>query len=158
MDHPSQPPATKVPYDLNRFVVAQHGTYASALAEIRAGEKRSHWMWFVFPQLRGLGASAMSARYAISGLAGAKAYLEHPVLGPRLIESCEAVLASDVSAHAMFGWPDDRKLKSCATLFAATEPGLPVFSQLIVRKFGGASDPRTLQWLASAPRAQRALV
>ena len=158
MDHPSQPPTTKHPYDLNRFVVAQHGTYASALGEIRAGHKRSHWMWFVFPQLRGLGASAMSARYAISGLAESKAYLEHAVLGARLIEYCEAVLVSDLSAHAMFGWPDDRKLKSCATLFAATEPGQPVFSQLIARKSGGASDPRTLQWLASAPRAQRALV
>jgi uncharacterized protein (DUF1810 family) len=114
------------PYDLQRFVRAQDGTFESALAEIRGGRKSSHWMWFVFPQVARLGSSGMAQR-----VAEARAYLAHPVLGPRLVECVEAVLAIEGrSAHAIFGSPDDLKLRSCATLFAQVSPPNPVFEQL----------------------------
>src|SRR6266513_756425 len=103
-------------FDLQRFVEAQAGVYEQACAELRSGRKRSHWMWYVFPQIQGLGSSAMSTRYAIRSLAEASAYLAHPVLGPRLIECAEAALSvRERTAHDIFGSPDDRKLKSCAT-------------------------------------------
>ena len=133
--------------DLDRFVQAQQGSYEQALREIRAGRKRSHWMWYVFPQLRGLGASAMSQRYAIAGIEEARAYMAHPVLGPRLVACCEAVLDSDVGVHAMFGTPDDLKLRSCATLFAAAAPEVAVFGRLLAEKFDGDQDRRTLELL-----------
>ena len=136
------------PYRLQRFLDAQRDTYEQARDETRGGRKHSHWMWFVFPQLRGLGFSATSQRYAIGSLAEARAYLDHPLLGPRLIECCEAVLASAATAHEMFGSPDDVKLRSCATLFAAAAPGVRVFEQLLMRKFGGQRDARTLALLA----------
>ena len=135
------------PFDLQRFVRAQQDTYADALAEIRAGLKRSHWMWFVFPQYRGLGMSPTSQRYAIRSGDEAQAYLDHPVLGPRLIESFAAVLDSARSVHQIFGSPDDRKLKSCATLFAAVAPDAPVFQQVLADKFAGERDQRTLELL-----------
>src|SRR5262245_23716868 len=111
--------STSDEHDLSRFVEAQRSTYERALAEVRSGRKRSHWMWYVFPQLAGLGRSAMSERYAIASLAEAAAYLRHPVLGLRLLECTTAVLELDGrSAHDIFGSPDDSKLRSCATLFA----------------------------------------
>src|SRR5215213_10323708 len=104
------------PHDLSRFVQAQAEDYERALAEIRGGRKRSHWMWYIFPQVDGLGASPMSRRYAIRSLAEARAYLDHPVLGRRLVESAEAVLGVEGrSAREIFGSPDDMKLRSCAT-------------------------------------------
>src|SRR6187401_935311 len=105
-------------FDLDRFVEAQSSSYPQALVELRAGRKRTHWMWYVFPQMRGLGRSAMSDRYGISSLAEARAYLAHPVLGERLLECAGAVLQHrDQSAMAIFGSPDDLKLRSSATLF-----------------------------------------
>ncbi|HEY2163621.1 MAG TPA: DUF1810 domain-containing protein, partial [Gemmatimonadaceae bacterium] len=104
-------------FDLGRFVAAQEDVYDSALAEIRAGRKRTHWMWFVFPQIAGLGFSETSARFAIKTAAEARAYLAHPILGPRLLECCEALLElRSRSAAEIFGSPDDLKLRSCATL------------------------------------------
>src|SRR5215470_14240335 len=106
-------------HDLERFVRAQRDDYAQALAEIRSGRKRSHWMWYVFPQFEGLGFSPTSRRYAIKSLAEAEAYLSHPILGQRLLEAAEAVLrVQGRSAREVFGSPDDIKLRSCATLFA----------------------------------------
>jgi uncharacterized protein (DUF1810 family) len=112
------------PHDLNRFVQAQAGVYEQALAEVRAGRKRSHWMWFVFPQVDGLGSSSMARRYAIRSRAEAEAYLAHPVLGPRLVECAEAAAAvpGPASALDVFGSPDDLKLRSSATLFACVSP------------------------------------
>ena len=133
-------------FDLARFVKAQAGIYEQALAEIRSGRKRSHWMWFIFPQIDGLGASSMSKRYAIRSIAEAKAYLDHPLLGPRLLESAEAALAVQTSsALELFGSPDDMKLRSCATLFARVSSEDSVFSQLINKYFDGKPDDRTLQ-------------
>lgn len=139
------------PFDLDRFVRAQDGTFATALSEIRGGRKRSHWMWYVLPQVAGLGFSAMAQRYAIEGAAEARAYLAHPVLGPRLIECVGAVLQVEGrSAHEIFGSPDDLKLRSCATLFAQVTPPGSVFEQLLEKYFDGASDPRTLELLQTA--------
>lgn len=142
------------PYELSRFVRAQEGEYERALSELRGGRKRSHWMWYVFPQLEGLGSSAISRRYAIRSVEEARAYLADPVLGPRLEECTEAVLGVEGrSAHEIFGSPDDMKLRSCATLFArASPPGSP-FERLLRRYFGGEPDPRTLRLLGIAPDA-----
>lgn len=137
------------PHWLVRFVEAQDSTYAQALSEIRSGHKESHWMWFVFPQLAGLGPSAASVYYAIGSLEEADAYLRHPVLGPRLLECAEAVLAVEgKSAAEIFGSPDDLKLRSCATLFARVSPPGSVFEQLLDKYYGGDPDPMTLQLLA----------
>jgi uncharacterized protein (DUF1810 family) len=120
------------PYDLSRFVQAQHRDYEQALSEIRSGRKTSHWMWYIFPQFEGLGSSAMSQRYSIKSLGEAEAYLRHPVLGPRLIECAEAVLGvKGRSAVEIFGSPDDLKLRSCATLFASVSPTGSVFHRLL---------------------------
>jgi uncharacterized protein (DUF1810 family) len=137
-------------HDLNRFVEAQRSTYERALAELRSGRKRSHWMWYVFPQLAGLGRSAMSERYAIASLAEAEAYLEHPLLGPRLIECVTAVLElNGLSAYEIFGSPDDLKLHSCATLFARASPPGSQFSRLLAKYFGGREDEQTARMLAA---------
>jgi len=137
------------PFDLDRFIRAQAGAYPQAMAELRAGRKRSHWMWFVFPQLEGLGRSDMARRYAIGSLAEARAYLAHPVLGARLRESVEAVNAlSDLTAHAVFGSPDDVKFRSSLTLFAQAAPEEPIFRQALERYFGGEPDPLTVRLLA----------
>ena len=137
---------------MNRFVEAQRSTYERALAELRSGRKRSHWMWYVFPQLAGLGRSATSRRYAIRNAAEARAYLDHPVLGPRLIECAAAVLDIDGrSAYEIFGSPDDLKLHSCATLFARASPPGSVFARLLAKYFGGREDEATVRLLASAP-------
>lgn len=134
------------PFDLHRFVAAQDAgrTYQRALAELRAGRKTSHWMWFVFPQITGLGHSAMSQRYAISSPAEARAYSEHPVLGPRLRECVRALLALEgVSAQEVLGAVDALKLRSSLTLFAAAAPDEPLFRQGLERYFDGRADPAT---------------
>ncbi len=133
------------PHNLSRFVAAQEGDYERALAEIRAGRKRSHWMWYVFPQLDGLGSSPTARLFAIKSLAEARAYLAHPVLGPRLAECAQAALAVEgLSALEIFGSPDDLKLRSCATLFAAVSPPGSVFERLLARFYRGEPDPLTL--------------
>lgn len=143
-------PAPDAPFDLGRFVTAQDGVYDEALAEIRSGRKRSHWMWFVFPQLAGLGSSATSRRFAIRSVAEARAYLDHPVLGPRLTEAAGAALSVEGrTAREIFGSPDDLKLRSCATLFAHVSPAGSVFHRLLDRFFAGEPDRRTLELLAS---------
>jgi uncharacterized protein (DUF1810 family) len=136
------------PFDLSRFVSAQQSIYDQALAELRAGRKRSHWMWFVFPQLAGLGHSPTTERYAIKSVAEARAYLAHPVVGSRLVECSEALLSlQGQSASEIFGDPDDLKLRSSMTLFAhVSEPG-SVFSRVLDRYYDGEEDPRTLQLL-----------
>jgi uncharacterized protein (DUF1810 family) len=140
------------PHDLDRFVRAQAGAYEQALAEIKAGRKQSHWMWYVFPQLEGLGSSAMSRRYAIRSIAEAQAYLRHPVLGSRLTECVESLLAiAGRSAHDIFGSPDDMKLRSCATLFACITPADSIFDRLIRKYFLGKRDSETLRLLAIPP-------
>jgi uncharacterized protein (DUF1810 family) len=139
------------PHDLNRFVQAQEGDYQRALSEIRAGRKRSHWMWYVFPQIDGLGFSATTRRYSIKSLAEAVAYLSHSVLGPRLTEIAEAALGIEGrSAYEVFGSPDDMKLKSCATLFAQVSPAGSVFHRLLDKYFGGEPDEKTLRLLGVA--------
>lgn len=133
------------PFNLQRFVDAQRGVYSQALAEITAGRKRSHWMWFIFPQIAGLGPSVMSVRYAINSRDEARAYLDHDVLGPRLIECAKAALALEsTSATDVFGYPDDLKLKSSATLFAAVSPPGSVFHRVLEKWFAGELDLKTL--------------
>lgn len=143
------------PYDLDRFVRAQDGVYEQALSEVRAGRKRSHWMWFVFPQIDGLGSSAMAKQYAIKSAEEARAYLSHPVLGPRLIEAARAALAVDGrSARDIFGSPDDMKLRSSATLFAAASPARSVFDELLAKFFDGKPDDETIRLLGGAADRQ----
>ena len=132
------------PFDLARFVHAQEGVHDRALAEIRAGRKQSHWMWFVFPQVEGLGSSDMALRYAIRSLEEARAYLAHPVLGPRLLACAEAALAAEGSAFEIFGTPDDLKLRSSATLFERARGEGGVFTRLLEHFYGGNRDYATL--------------
>lgn len=143
------------PFDLGRFVDAQRGNYAYALAELRSGRKESHWMWYVFPQVEGLGSSPAARRYAIRSRAEAEAYLAHPVLGARLRECAEALLAlPEQPISAILGHPDDLKLKSSLTLFAAIG-GDPVFARLLDRYYGGARCAYTLDWLAAQARGSK---
>lgn len=136
------------PFDLNRFVEAQEGNYSAAIGELRAGQKRSHWMWYVFPQMAGLGHSSMSVRYAIRSEDEARAYLAHPVLGPRIIECAEAVLGiEDRSATEIMGSPDDLKLRSCATLFAHISPEGSVFHKILDKYYSSEPDRNTLRQL-----------
>jgi uncharacterized protein (DUF1810 family) len=135
-------------FDLQRFVHAQARDYDTAVGELKAGRKRSHWIWYVFPQIRGLGMSAMSQKYSISGLDEARAYSEHPVLGPRLRECTQVVL--DIhgrTAEQIFPDPDDLKFRSCMTLFerAAADPS--VFRAALAKYFGGEPDYATLEIL-----------
>src|SRR5688572_18397742 len=142
------------PYDLNRFVRAQQEDYERALSEIKKGQKRTHWMWYIFPQIDGLAFSSTSKLYSIKSLAEAKAYLAHPVLGPRLLKCAEAVVAMEGrSAREIFGSPDDLKLRSCATLFACASPPGSVFDRLLEKYCGGARDAKTLQLLGIDPDA-----
>jgi uncharacterized protein (DUF1810 family) len=132
--------------DLERFVTAQNadGTYDRALTELRNGRKTSHWMWFVFPQIAGLGRSAVSRLYAIRSLDEARAYLEHPVLRPRLLEAARAVAETkDATAEGIFGSIDAKKLKSSMTLFLRAAPAEPVFSKVLGLHFDGRTDPDT---------------
>ena len=138
------------PYALDRFVDAQKMNYAEALSELRSGRKKSHWMWYVFPQLAGLGNSSMSVRYAIKSEEEARAYLDHLILGPRLIECGEAVLAiENRSAHDILGSPDDMKLQSCATLFERVSSD-SVFDRLLAKYYRGERDRKTLGLLGVA--------
>ena len=130
---------------LDRFLTAQAGVYDHALAELRTGRKRTHWMWFIFPQIAGLGTSAMSQRYAIRSRAEAAAYLAHPVLGARLMACCETLLALESqSAEAVFGPIDAKKLQSSMTLFAAVAAPGSVFERVLAAYYGGARDERTV--------------
>ena len=148
MTNLNDPGAPNDPFDLNRFLLAQEDDYRSALSEVQAGRKRSHWMWYIFPQVHGLGYSAMSQRYSIKSIAEAEAYLHHPVLGRRLVECCEAVLGVEGhSANDIFGSPDDMKLRSCATLFAQVSSPGSVFERLLSKYFQGERDERTLRLL-----------
>ena len=140
------------PFELSRFIEAQRSSYDRALAEITEGNKRSHWMWYVFPQLDGLGFSALSKRYAIKSRAEAEAYLRHRLLGPRLEACARAALAVERrSAREIFGSPDDLKLRSCATLFAQIAPAGSVFERLLDKYFGGEPDGETLRLLERTP-------
>jgi uncharacterized protein (DUF1810 family) len=134
-------------YNLERFVRAQDegGAYQRAAAELRAGRKTGHWIWFIFPQIAGLGFSAMSQRYAISGLPEARAYLSHPVLGPRLTECARIAAGTEGgTAEDIFGGIDAVKLRSSMTLFAAAAPDEPVFGEVLAKYFGAAPDEATL--------------
>ena len=136
---------------LDRFVEAQRGTYEEALEEIRAGAKRSHWMWWVFPQIRGLGRSPTARRYGIADMAEAEAYLAHPVLGARLIEASGGMLGNrGLSAEAVLGPVDALKLRSSMTLFDAAPLAPPVFGRVLEAFHGGARDPLTLGLLDDA--------
>lgn len=132
--------------DLKRFLDAQERDYAIALSEIRSGRKRSHWMWYIFPQIAGLGSSETSRFYAVKTKAEAELYLGHPVLGARLIEISEALLEVEgKTANQIFGSPDDIKLKSCITLFGSLENAHPVFQRVLDKYFNGTKDHKTLQ-------------
>ena len=135
-------------FDLQRFVTAQHPVYAEALAELRCGRKQSHWMWFVFPQIVGLGSSAMARRYAIGSLAEARAYIDHTLLGPRLDECTRALLAHrGTSAEAILGGIDAAKLRSSMTLFGLAAGPDNLFDACLAAFFGGDRDSRTLDLL-----------
>jgi len=141
---------TMDPHGLERFVEAQEGVHARALEELRGGRKTSHWMWFVFPQVAGLGFSPMSQRYAIGSLDEARAYLAHPVLGPRLVTCAQALLSHpDRTALDIMGSPDDAKLRSSMTLFALATGSEPVFQQVLDTFFAGERDPRTVALLGA---------
>ena len=134
------------PFNLRRFVKAQDPVYSRVLAELRHGEKRSHWMWFVFPQIQGLGSSPLAECYAITSLDEARAYLDHPQLGPRLIECCEILeTIGDRSAEEIFGYPDVDKLRSSMTLFARASDGETIFSRILNKFYAGEADPQTLE-------------
>jgi uncharacterized protein (DUF1810 family) len=138
------------PFNLQRFIDAHASHYATALAELRAGEKRCHWMWFIFPQLRGLGSSRNAEIYGIASLAEARAYLAHPVLGERLRECVRAMLElRGASAEEILGYVDALKFRSCLTLFQKADQGGTQFSTALERYFSGAADARTLELLDS---------
>ena len=145
------------PFDLDRFITAQAGVYETALAELVAGRKRTHWMWFVFPQARGLGQSAMAHHYGIETLEEARAYLAHPLLGPRLLACTEAALGCGVaSLHQIFGAPDDVKYISSMSLFRLAQgaDGLP-WQRALDRWSAGQLDPRTVEMFAVSPSRSR---
>ena len=136
------------PYHLQRFLDGQSEHYTQALVELRRGRKSTHWMWFVFPQIAGLGSSARF--YAIKSLDEAVAFVKHPVLGTRLVECCEALLAHEErTAHEILGSPDDLKLRSSATLFSIADPQNPIFMRVIERFFNGVADRRTIDIIRS---------
>ncbi len=141
------------PFDLARFTKEQEGTYGIALAELRRGRKRTHWMWYIFPQIDGLGRSATSEYYAIKSLEEAQAYLNHPVLGPRLRQCAEAVLAVEGrSVSDIFGYPDDLKLLSSMTLFAGAADSDSTFVRVLDKYFQGRRDQKTLDLLGGFRR------
>ena len=140
---------TDDPYDLRRFVDAQERIYETVIDELAAGRKRSHWMWFVFPQLRGLGSSPTAVRFGISSSDEARAYLAHELLGPRLRECARLVTRIDgLSAEEIFGWPDDIKLRSSMTLFARAAADNADFVAVLEKYYGGEEDPATLARLS----------
>ena len=136
-------------YDLSRFLEAQKNSYDTALREIRAGRKRSHWMWYIFPQIQGLGFSSTAQYYAICDLQEAKDYLAHPVLGARLKEISSALLDLEgLSASEIFGYPDDLKLRSCMTLFRMADLNEPIFLEVLEKYYDGKPDSRTVELAA----------
>jgi len=136
------------PYDLQRFVVAQAGDYDRALGELRRGRKESHWIWYIFPQVAGLGHSSMAGKYAIQSREEAVAYLQHPVLGERLRQCCEALLRHRAKrVEDIMGYPDDLKLRSSMTLFAAVSESDSVFHQVLKAFYAGERDERTMDFL-----------
>lgn len=138
------------PHDLDRFVEAQLEDYPTALRELKDGAKQSHWIWYIFPQVAGLGSSSMAERYAIKSRREADAYLQHPVLGPRLIECTHALLGlTGKTAEEVMGYPDYLKLKSSMTLFAALSKSGSPFHKVLDRYFAGEADPRTTDYLAA---------
>ncbi len=138
-------------YDFDRFVTAQDAVYDTVLAELKAGRKETHWMWYIFPQIQGLGESQTSAFYAISGKAEAQAYLAHPVLGPRLVACTRAALAhAEKGPRAVFGTPDDLKFQSSLSLFSRAKPCDPVFEAALNGFFGGVACQPTLETLRIA--------
>jgi uncharacterized protein (DUF1810 family) len=143
--------APEDPYQLDRFVKAQDPVYVQVCAELKRGYKSGHWMWFIFPQIAGLGTSETARRFAISSLGQAEAYIRHPVLGKRLEECAALVLkASGKTAHEIFSSPDDLKFRSCMTLFAKTEAKNPVFQDNLTKYFNGKPDPLTTKFLRPA--------
>jgi uncharacterized protein (DUF1810 family) len=158
MNHSTDTPSPEDPYLLGRFVLAQQDDFETARAEIRSGKKRSHWMWYIFPQLDGLAFSSTSKYYAIKSIEEAKAYLKHPVLGTRLLECAEVVVGIEGrSATDIFGSPDDMKLRSCATLFACVSPPGSVFERLLDIYYGGERDQKTLELLGIDSDAGKAV-
>jgi len=144
----SNPISRDAPFDLNRFTRAQEGIYDRALAELRSGKKRTHWMWFIFPQIDGLGHSPTAKTYAIKNLEEARRYLNHPVLGPRLLECAAAVLSIEGrSVSEIFGYPDDLKLKSSMTLFARVAEPDSIFVKVLDKYYDGERDVRTRRLL-----------
>lgn len=142
------PTPQDAPSRLRRFVLAQESSYKGAISELRRGRKRGHWMWYIFPQLAGLGISPASQKYALRSLDEAAAYLAHPILGPRLLECCRTLLAlPENNPTAMLGTPDDIKLRSCATLFAQLPDAPADFRQLLAKFYAGHQDQRTLELL-----------
>jgi uncharacterized protein (DUF1810 family) len=149
MASPERSRDTEDPFDLARFATAQEGVYKRALAEIQAGNKQTHWMWFIFPQIDGLGFSSTAKHYAIKGPEEARRYLAHPALGPRLRECAEAILAAEGrSASEILGTPDDLKLKSSMTLFETVGGQNSVFGRVLDKYYQGKRDTRTLDILA----------
>jgi uncharacterized protein (DUF1810 family) len=141
------------PYNLSRFVRAQEDDYAQALSEIKRGRKRTHWMWYIFPQIEGLGSSPTSREFSIKSLEEAKAYLDHAVLGPRLLDCADAVLGVEGrSAAEIFGFPDDLKLRSCVTLFKCVSPPGSVFDRILQKYFSGEPDAATVRLLKIRPQ------
>nr|WP_090277184.1 DUF1810 domain-containing protein [Mycolicibacterium komanii]CRL71250.1 calpastatin [Mycolicibacterium komanii] len=138
------------PFDLQRFVDAQERVYDTVLDELRAGRKRSHWIWFVFPQMRGLGRSPTAQRYGIASLAEARAYLAHDVLGPRLRQCADLVARSEQSsADVLFGWPDNLKVRSSMTLFGRAADDPEVFDRVLAKYYDGEPDPLTVELLSA---------
>ncbi len=138
------------PYNLNRFVLAQDGVYSGVIAELMQGEKTGHWIWFIFPQIAGLGHSPVSQRYSLSSIKEARAYYDHPVLGPRLVECTNLVLAAkNRSVEQIFGPLDALKFRSCMTLFSVADPENQIFQKAVDRCFEGEPDTLTLKALIS---------
>jgi uncharacterized protein (DUF1810 family) len=139
-------PKTNDPFDLSRFLEPQEDDYAQVLSEIKDGQKRTHWMWYIFPQLDGLGFSSMAQRYSIKSIEEAQAFLDHPILGSRLLECAEAVIAvEERSITEVFGSTDALKLRSCATLFALLSPSGSVFHRILEKYYYGERDDKTLR-------------
>ncbi len=138
------------PFDLNRFVEAQERRYQNVVHELQRGRKTGHWIWYIFPQVEGLGFSATSRRYSISSMEEARAYLDHPVLGPRLLECAQLVMdVEGRSAEQIFGHPDCLKFRSCMTLFAHADPDARIFRDALEKYYDGAADPLTIERLES---------
>ena len=158
MAHSNDSHSKDDPYNLSRFMRAQEGDYERALSEVRSGRKRTHWMWYIFPQIDGLAFSSTSQHYSIKSIEEAKAYLAHPVLGPRLLECAEAAVGvAGRSAAEIFGSPDDLKLRSCATLFACVSPPGSVFDRLLGKYYRDGRDGKTLQLLGIDPEVGKVI-